>query len=143
MRIGRMVPVGLIAVFAFLALGGGALAMDHAVKKMTKDGVGSYLADAKGMTLYWFTKDSPGKSACTGPCVDRWPIYYREKVGAGEGTKEEDYGKITREDGKMQTTFRGYPLYYWMNDKAPGDTSGQGVNNVWYVIDPDNFPPKK
>lgn len=142
MRIGRMVPVGLIAVFAFLAVGGSALAMDHAVKVMKKDGVGSFLTDAKGMTLYWFKKDSPGKSACAGPCVEKWPLYYREKIAAGEGTKEGDFGTITREDGKKQTTFRGYPLYYWMNDKAPGDTTGQGVNNVWYVIDPANFPPK-
>jgi predicted lipoprotein with Yx(FWY)xxD motif len=109
---------------------------------MTKDGVGSYLADAKGMTLYWFKKDSPGKSACAGPCVERWPIYYRDAVAAGEGTKPEDFGTITREDGKKQTTFRGYPLYYWAGDKAKGDTTGQGVNNVWYVIDPANFPPK-
>ena len=142
MRIGKMLPVGMIAVFVFLAMGGGALAMDHAVKKMTKDGVGSYLADAKGMTLYWFKKDSPGKSACAGPCVEKWPLYYRETVAAGEGTKAEDFGTITREDGKKQTTFRGYPLYYWGGDKAPGDTNGQGVNNVWYVIDPANFPPK-
>ena len=142
MRIMRILPVGLIAVFVFLAICGGALAMDHAVKKMTKDGVGSYLVDAKGMTLYWFTKDSPGKSACAGPCVEKWPIYYRDKVAAGEGTKAEDLGTITREDGKKQSTFRGYPLYYWMNDKGPGDTKGQGVNNVWYVIDPAKFPPK-
>ena len=142
MNIGRKLPVGLIAVFVFLAMSGGALAMDHTVKKATKDGVGSYLVDAKGMTLYWFKKDSPGKSACAGPCVEKWPIYFRDAVAAGEGTKPEDFGTITREDGKKQTTFRGYPLYYWVGDKAKGDTSGQGVNNVWYVIDPANFPPK-
>ena len=142
MRSERALPVGLIATFVVLAMCAGAFAMDHAVKKTTKDGVGSYLADAKGMTLYWFKKDSPGKSACAGPCVEKWPIYYREKVAAGDGTKAEDFGTITREDGKKQTTFRGYPLYYWAGDKAPGDTSGQGVNYVWYVIDPANFPPK-
>ena len=142
MNINRKLPAGLIAVFVFLAMSGGALAMDHAVKKATKDGVGSYLVDAKGMTLYWFKKDSPGKSACAGPCVEKWPIYFRDAVAAGEGTKPEDFGTITREDGKKQTTFRGYPLYYWAGDKSKGDTSGQGVNNVWYVIDPANFPPK-
>jgi len=63
--------------------------MDHAVMKMTKEGVGSYLTDAKMMTLYWFKKDSPGKSACAGPCVEKWPIYYRETVAAGEGVKAE------------------------------------------------------
>src|SRR3972149_9056185 len=119
-----------------------APAMGHAAKKMTKAGVGSYLADAKGMTLYWFKKDSPGKSACAGPCVEKCPFYHREKVMAGKGLSEGDFGTITREDGKKQSTFRGYPLYYWAGDKAKGDTSGQGVNNVWYVVDPANFPPK-
>ena len=142
MRLVRIVPAGLVAVFVVLAMGGGALAMDHAVKKATKDGVGSYLTDAKGITLYWFKKDSPGKSACAGPCVEKWPVYHRESVAAGEGTKPEDFGTITREDGKKQTTFRGYPLYYWVGDKAQGDTTGQGVNDVWYVIDPAVFPPK-
>ena len=142
MRLVRIVPAGLVAVFVVLAMGGGALAMDHAVKKTTKEGVGSYLTDAKGMTLYWFKKDSPGKSACAGPCVEKWPIYFRDSVAAGEGTKPEDFGTITREDGKKQTTFRGDPLYYWVGDKAAGDTAGQGLNNVWYVIDPANFPPK-
>ena len=125
-----------------MILGAQAFAMDHAVQKMNKDGVGNYLADAKGMTLYWFKKDSPGKSACAGPCVEKWPIYFREKVKAGEGLKDEDFGTITRDDGKKQSTFRGYPLYYWAGDKAKGDTSGQGVKDVWYVVDPANFPPK-
>lgn len=142
MRIGRMLSVGFAALICFLATSGGALAMDHAVNKMTKEGVGSYLADAKGMTLYWFKMDSPGKSACAGSCVEKWPVYYRESVAAGEGTGAGDFGTITRDDGKKQTTFRGYPLYYWAGDKAKGDTGGQGLNNVWYVIDPANFPPK-
>ena len=56
--------------------------------------------------------------------------------------KAEDFGTITREDGQKQTTFRGFPLYYWVNDKAAGDTLGQNVNSVWFVVDPANFPPK-
>ncbi|HEX9206402.1 MAG TPA: hypothetical protein VF853_10810 [Candidatus Deferrimicrobiaceae bacterium] len=139
---GKTVRVGLVAAIVLLAFAGAPLAMDHAVKKATKDGVGTYLTDAKGMTLYWFKKDSPGTSACAGPCVEKWPIYFREKVAAGDGLKGEDFGTITRGDGKKQTTFRGYPIYYWAGDKEPGDTKGQGLNNVWYVIDPANFPPK-
>lgn len=141
-KFGKVLPVGLVAVFVILAMGGSALAMDHAVQTLTKEGVGNYLADARGMTLYWFKKDSPGKSACAGPCVEKWPVYYREKVMAGKGLSDGDFGTITREDGKKQSTFRGYPLYYWVGDKAKGDTNGQGVNNVWYVVDPANFPPK-
>ena len=140
--IGKKGSGWFVVMIAFLMLGAQAFAMDHAVQTASKEGVGNYLTDAKGMTLYWFKKDSPGKSACMGPCVEKWPIYFRETVKAGEGIKDEDFGTITREDGKKQSTFRGYPLYYWAGDKAKGDTSGQGVKDVWYVIDPSNFPPK-
>jgi len=116
-----------------------ALAMHHAVKVAHKDGVGSYLTDTEGKTLYWFKSDSPGVSACSGPCVDKWPLYYRETVKAPEGLDPADFATIERTDGKKQTTFRGYPLYYWVNDQEP---TGQGIKGVWYVIDPNNFPPK-
>jgi len=141
-NIRKFLPFGIVAAFVFAMVAGEAIAMDHAVQTKTKEGVGTYLADAKGMTLYWFKKDSPGKSACAGPCVEKWPVYYREKVMAGEGLSDGDFETITREDGKKQSTFRGYPLYYWAGDKASGDTSGQGVKDVWYVIDPAAFPPK-
>jgi predicted lipoprotein with Yx(FWY)xxD motif len=131
------------AVVVILLLGiGTAMAMHHAVKIQEKEGIGKYLTDTEGKTLYWFKKDAPGKSSCSGACLEKWPIYYRETVAAPKGIKADDFGTITREDGKKQTTFRGYPLYYWVNDKQAGDTKGQGVNNVWLVISPDNFPPK-
>lgn len=133
---------GWLLSLGILLFAASALADHHAVKVAKKDGVGSYLADTKGMTLYWFKKDSPGKSACAGPCVEKWPLYHRDAVKAPEGVKAEDFGTITREDGKKQTTFRGFPLYYWASDKAAGDTLGQGVNGVWYVVDPSNFPPR-
>ena len=134
---GAVIGAIVLAVWA-----SGAVAAHHAVKIATKDGVGSYLTDTEGKALYWFTKDAPGKSTCAGPCVEKWPLYYREKVAAPAECKPDDFGTITREDGKMQTTFRGYPLYYWMGDAAAGDTKGQGVNAVWYVINPADFPPK-
>lgn len=139
----KRIALGLFGLGLLFLLGTGvAMAMDHEVKIQTKEGIGKYLTDAKGKTLYWFKKDSPGKSACAGPCVEKWPLYHREMVAADKALKAGDFGTITREDGKKQTTFRGYPLYYWMNDKQAGDTTGQGVNDVWFVVNPDNFPPK-
>lgn len=139
----KRIALGLFGLGLLFLLGTGlAMAADHAVKMQTKEGIGKYLTDAEGKTLYWFKKDSPGKSACAGPCVEKWPLYYREMVAAGKELKAGDFGSITRADGKKQTTFRGYPLYYWMNDKQAGDTTGQGVNDVWFVVNPDNFPPK-
>ena len=131
----RAVLYAMCAVMS-LVLAGVALADNHAIKLSEKDGAGKFLTDAKGMTLYVFKKDSPGKSACAGPCVEKWPLYFREKVAVPEGVKAGDFGTITREDGKKQTTYKGWPLYYFAGDKAPGDVKGQGVGNVWYVANP-------
>jgi predicted lipoprotein with Yx(FWY)xxD motif len=132
-----------VVVLGMLAFGvGSVMGMHHEIKIKEMAGMGKYLTDTEGNTLYWFKKDSPGKSACAGACLEKWPIYYREKVEAPKPLKAEDFATITREDGKKQTTFKGYPLYYWINDKQPGQMSGQGVNDVWFVIDPDKFPPK-
>ncbi len=132
-----VVGLGLLLLGTSVAMG-----TDNAIKIQTKEGIGKYLTDADGKTLYWFKKDSPGKSACAGPCVEKWPIYYREGVAGAKDIKAENFGTVTREDGKKQTTFKGYPLYYWVNDKQAGETNGQGVNDVWFVVTPDNFPPK-
>jgi len=131
----RAVFYAMCAVLS-LALAGTALADNHAIKLSEKDGVGKFFTDAKGMTLYIFKKDSPGKSVCAGPCVEKWPLYFREKVSVPEGVKAGDFGTITREDGKQQTTYKGWPLYYYAGDKAPGDVLGQGLGNVWYVVNP-------
>ena len=124
-----------VVVASFLA-GGIALANHHAVKVAKKDGVGSYLTDIKGMTLYNFKKDTPGKSACEGGCLANWPLYFVESVAAKDGLDAKNFGTITRADGKKQTTYKGMPLYFFVGDKAPGDTNGQGVKDVWYVAAP-------
>jgi len=128
----------LYAMYAVLtlALAGTALADNHAIKVSEKDGVGKFFTDSKGMTLYIFKKDFPGKSVCAGPCVEKWPLYFREKLSVPEGVKAGDFGTITREDGKRQTTYKRWPLYYFAGDKAPGDVLGQGLGNVWYVVNP-------
>lgn len=127
----------LIMLFIVMALTAGvALADHHAVTVSKKEGIGSFLADTKGMTLYWFKNDTKGVSACSGDCVAKWPLYYRESVAAKEGLKAEDFGTITREDGQKQTTYKGMPLYYFIGDKAAGDTNGNGVKDVWFVVNP-------
>jgi predicted lipoprotein with Yx(FWY)xxD motif len=135
----KKVSVFAVALVAIAVIVVPALAAHYAVKVTDKEGVGRYLTDTEGKALYWFKKDSPGKSACAGPCLEKWPVYYRETVAATGKLKAEDFGTITREDGNKQTTFRGYPLYYFFKDTKAGETNGQGVNHVWFVIDPDKF----
>jgi predicted lipoprotein with Yx(FWY)xxD motif len=130
----RLLVIGIVA--GALLVAGTAFADHHAVKISKKDGVGSFLVDTKGMTLYVFKKDSPGMSACAGECVAKWPIYYRDAVATKDGLKTADFGVITRADGQKQTTYKGMPLYYFAGDKTAGDTNGQGVKDLWYVAAP-------
>jgi len=126
------------AIFAVLSLALACVASadPDTIKLSEKEGVGKFFTDSKGMTLYIFKKDSPGMSACAGPCVEKWPLYSHEAVAVPEGVNAGDFGTITREDGKLQSTYKGWPLYYFKGDKAPGDVLGQGLGNVWFVVNP-------
>lgn len=108
---------------------------DTALQLKENEKVGNYLADAKGMTLYYFAKDTPNTSNCSGECLQNWPAFYSENLEAPEGLNKEDFSTITRADtGEKQTTYKGFPLYYFVNDKAAGDVNGQGVKDVWFIV---------
>jgi predicted lipoprotein with Yx(FWY)xxD motif len=104
--------------------------------------LGQILVDAKGMTLYMFDKDEPGKSNCDAACLRRWPPLLAEggaqPVG-GAGVSA-TLGTIQRDDGTAQITANNMPLYYWFEDKQPGDVLGQAVGDVWWVLAPDGTP---
>jgi predicted lipoprotein with Yx(FWY)xxD motif len=115
----------------------------YSVTVSTSATLGNYLVDENGMALYWFTKDSVGQSACSGDCLKAWPAFSVDTIIAPSALNPADFGTITRADGTKQTTYKGYPLYYWFKDTKRGDTTGQDVEKVWYVIDPAKFPPAK
>ena len=99
----------------------------------------SFLVDGKGMSLYLFTKDTAGSSAstCYGSCATAWPpLLTTGKPVAGSGVDMSKFGTITRTDGTTQVTYNGWPLYYFDKDKQAGDTTGEGVGSVWYLISP-------
>lgn len=99
---------------------------------------GSIVVDAKGMSLYFFTKDTKdsGTSACTGSCLVSWPpLTTTSAAPTAEGVTGK-LGTINTPDGKKQVTLNGMPLYYFAKDAKPGDTLGQGVGGVWYLSDP-------
>ncbi|MGG0186615.1 beta-propeller fold lactonase family protein [Bacillus rhizoplanae] len=106
----------------------------YKLQVLESDGIGKYLADDQGMTLYYFTKDEPGVSNCKGKCSEIWPTFHAENIVAPSGFNKSDFGTITREDGQKQTTYKGHPLYYYFKDTQVGDINGQGVNNVWFVL---------
>ena len=97
----------------------------------------NYIVDDKGNTLYFYTKDVMGDSKCTGNCLNSWPVFYQEKITVPSGLITSDFGTITRDDGQKQTTYKGWPLYYFSSDVNPGDIKGEGMNKVWFVAKPD------
>ena len=107
--------------------------------KTASSSKGDIVVDGKGMSVYYFTKDvkDSGKSNCTGDCLVKWPPVIAAtdtpKVEGVTGT----VGTIDTPDGKKQVTVNGMPVYLWEKDKAPGDITGQGVGNVWYLVAPD------
>ncbi|WP_134727014.1 COG4315 family predicted lipoprotein [Paracoccus luteus] len=90
---------------------------------------GQVYADARGMALYVFDKDEPGKSNCDGDCAAKWPPL----VAPAGSTATGAFAPITRSDGTMQWAMDGRPLYLWVKDTAPGQTTGDGVGGVWHV----------
>jgi predicted lipoprotein with Yx(FWY)xxD motif len=101
---------------------------------LAENDLGSVLTDADGNTLYLFDPDAQGESVCYDQCETAWPPLVADAT-AGEGVDEALLGTAPRTDGSTQVTYNGWPLYYFANDAAPGDINGQGVNDVWWVVD--------
>jgi predicted lipoprotein with Yx(FWY)xxD motif len=101
--------------------------------------LGKIVVDAQGRTLYLFEADKGGKSACDGPCATAWPPYLSNGAPQpGTGASGGLIATTARADGTTQVTYGGHPLYYFVGDKAPGDVTGQDIDQFgakWYVVD--------
>lgn len=122
-----MLRLALSAALLLAATGAHAAPADTA-----KTALGDVLAAENGMTLYVFAKDSAGQSVCNDDCAVKWPPLFANAGDAASG----EYTVIERADGSYQWAYKGMPLYFWMNDKAAGDTTGDGVGGVWSVARP-------
>ena len=107
------------------------------VKLADDDTLGKILTDKDGKSLYFFSLDTKQTSSCTDGCLDKWPVFHEENIAVNTGLNTADFGAITRADGKMQTTYKGWPLYYFANDSQAGDTNGENVNSIWFIAKPD------
>ena len=102
--------------------------------------LGQILVDGKGMTVYLFVKDTGTTSTCYTSCATIWPPVLTDGAPqAGPGAEASLLGTVTRTDGKVEVTYAGHPLYYFIKDKSAGDATGQGVNGfgaLWWVLGP-------
>ncbi len=116
----------------------------YEVKTAEIHGLGTVLVDGQGFTLYVFAPDKhSGRSTCYHKCAQGWPPLVLPSgvadAPAGPGVRSTLLGTTKRKDGTVQITYKKWPLYTWVIDSAPGDVTGQDINNLggkWYVITP-------
>ena len=105
-----------------------------------KTDLGTILVDSSGRTLYLFEKDKGDNSSCSGACAAAWPpLTTSAKPTTGTGVTASLLGTTKRSDGKTEVTYNGHPLYTYVGDGAPGQTSGEGLKQFgaeWYVLSP-------
>lgn len=109
-------------------------AADATVQLADSD-LGQILVASDGMTLYLFEADEGDTSTCYDDCAATWPALVDDAPTAGDGVDGSLLGTTERDDGEVQVTYDGHPLYFYAPDEAPGDTLGQEVGDVWYVVD--------
>ena len=134
--------VPLLAVALGLVVAAPALAQEPLVKVARDPSLGPILVDKDGKVLYLYSRDVLGTSNCyntaTSMCETNWPIL--RPPASGEPTGAPDIngklGVINRTDGTKQVTYNDIPLYYYVRDEAPGDTKGQAVGGIWWILPP-------
>ena len=109
-----------------------------ATVKTRSTSLGTIVVDAKGRTLYLFEKDRAGKSACSGGCAADWPpLLTKGKPKAAGSARKAKLGTIRRSNGTTLVSYGGHPLYTYVGDSGPGQTTGEGLDQFgaeWYVL---------
>jgi predicted lipoprotein with Yx(FWY)xxD motif len=127
----------LLASILGVALTAGMVAAQDVPAPLTTSkagALGAILAGPSGMTLYTFVSDkADGKSVCNGSCAKKWPPF---APGANAPAPRPPLSLIARDDGGKQYAWKGKPLYYYTDDKKPGDTTGHEVGRSWFVAQP-------
>jgi predicted lipoprotein with Yx(FWY)xxD motif len=131
-----LVLVGSLALVA----AAGVWASGGAVVKVEKTKIGKVMTNSSLHTLYMFRADHGTTSACYGRCATTWPpLITKGKPVAGAGVKASLLGTTKRKDGKLQVTYKKHPLYTYVVDKKPGQTTGEGSKLFgagWYALTP-------
>ena len=143
-RISLLLVVGVfaaaISVTAATAASKATAAGAGTTLRIASSPFGRILVDGSGRTLYDFPPDTRGASTCYGACAALWPpLTTVGKPHAGSGVVASLLGTTKRSDGKVEVTYGGHPLYYYVADTKRGETTGQGLNQFgapWWVISP-------
>jgi predicted lipoprotein with Yx(FWY)xxD motif len=136
---------GACSALAILSLTAPAVSVAEAaegtmIQVSQKEPHGKFLTDAKGMSLYLFEADSKNTATCYDDCAAAWPpLLTEEAPKAAAEVEAAMLSTIERKDGAKQVTYNGWPLYYFVQDQAAGDTKGQDIEGFgaeWYLVSP-------
>jgi predicted lipoprotein with Yx(FWY)xxD motif len=138
--VGAAITTASVVALAMLgasvaAAAGPATTTPAGALKAVRIGAVTVLADAKGLTLYWFAPDTAARSACYGSCAAYWPPV-KGPATAGPGVTG-TLSVLTRSDGSVQAAYDGHPLYTYVGDSAPGQANGNGLNlngGLWHEV---------
>ena len=126
MKLAVTLGAAALALFATAAIAedyvGGAI-------KTMEIGGKEVLVGANDMTLYTFDKDAVGVTNCYDKCAENWPPLIADAGAKPEG----DFTLVDRTDGSKMWAYKGWPLYFWVKDQKPGDTTGDMVGEVWHT----------
>jgi predicted lipoprotein with Yx(FWY)xxD motif len=126
-----------LAATAALALAASGSTSSGALVKVGPSNLGRVLVDAHGKTLYLWAHDKGKNSTCNGDCAEYWPpLISRGRPIATGGAKAALLGTSRRSDGRIQVTYAGHPLYYFVQDTKPGQTNGEGLTGFGGRWDP-------
>lgn len=134
----------LLVALAVAASAGGVAAAASEDSRTTvtvrSSAYGRILFDGRGFALYAFTRDPRGRSVCSGACAAAWPPFLvKRRPGAAAAVNSSQIGTTKRADGRLQVTYAGRPLYYYIGDRKPGQVLCQNVREfggLWLVIRP-------
>ena len=128
---------GVLAVAAAVSLSAVASSGSGTAVKVGPSNLGRILVDAHGKTLYLWAHDKGSRSTCNGDCAEYWPpLVTRGRPIAGAGARANLLGTSRRSDGRMQVTYAGHPLSYFIQDTKPGQTKGEGLTGFGGRWDP-------
>ena len=134
MRLLPLLAVALVLAACGSSSSSGDKSTGNAAKAIVasaqKAKVGRVIVDAQGRTLYRFTAEAQGRPVCTGACVDTWPPATVNAAGALPA----HVATVKRDDGALQLTYDGHPLYRYAGDSSKADAKGEGVGGQWYVV---------
>lgn len=120
--------------------GAGGAGPEYTITVLKNSFVGHYLADSVGKALYVYGADYPGDcdhapvTNCYNDCALAWPIFEAGPRVLPDGLEDSLFGSIERTDGLVQATYRGWPLYHYKNDLAPGDVIGH-ARGLWHLAE--------